>query len=85
MAADRERAGEKSPRQRADEKDARKRARAKRPTLRERLRRVAAAAAEPPEETFEARPQWLSSRSRRDFLLFGAGILVTAATGWWLR
>ena len=84
MAADQERAGEKSPRQRADEKDARKRARAKRPALGERLRRVAAVAAEPPEETFEARPQWLSSRSRRDFLLFGAGILVTAATGWWL-
>ncbi len=75
MAVKRERAGDKSPKQRA---------RVKGPTLGERLRRVAAAAAEPPEETFEARPQWLSSRSRRDFLLFGAGILATAATGWWL-
>jgi DMSO/TMAO reductase YedYZ molybdopterin-dependent catalytic subunit len=84
MAADRERAGEKNPRQRADEKDARKRARAKRPTFGERLRRAAAAAAEPPEETFEARPQWLAARSRRAFLLFGAGVLATAATGWWL-
>ena len=84
MADDQERAEGKSPPKKPNGMGPQKRVRAKGPSLAERLRRVAAAAAEPPEDTFEARPQWLASRSRRDFLLFGAGIVVTAATGWWL-
>src|SRR5262245_45856398 len=52
--------------------------------LTEALRRAAAAAAERPERTRETTRGELSARSRRDFLLFGAGVLATAAVGWWL-
>src|SRR5439155_1165456 len=48
------------------------------------LRRAAAAAAERPERTRDATHGELAARSRRDFLLFGAGALATAAVGWWL-
>ena len=48
------------------------------------LRRVAAAAAEQPERTGELKRGELTAHSRRDFLLYGAGALATAATGWWL-
>src|SRR5262252_2280332 len=58
------------------------------PGLGERLgaawRRVTAAAAERPEATEEQPRGRLASRSRRDFLLFGAGIAATAAAGWWV-
>ena len=47
-------------------------------------RRAAAAAAERPERTFEAPRGVLAARSRRDFLLLGAGLVATAAAGWWL-
>jgi len=62
----------------------RKRPPVNRPSPGEWLRRVASAAAERPEETFDAQPQWLTARSRRDFLLLGAGALATATIGWWL-
>src|SRR5262245_48348730 len=52
--------------------------------LRASARRVAAAAAERPEATEEATRGALAARSRRDFLLFGAGVVATAAAGWWL-
>jgi len=48
------------------------------------LGRAAAAAAERPERTRDATHGELAARSRRDFLLFGAGALATAAVGWWL-
>ena len=48
------------------------------------LRRAVAAAAERPERTRDASHGELAARSRRDFLLFGAGALATAAVGWWL-
>jgi len=48
------------------------------------LRRAADAAAEPPEHTHEATRGKLAARSRRDFLLFGAGVVATAAAGWWV-
>ena len=48
------------------------------------LRRTAAAAAERPEPTEDFRRGALAARSRRDFLLFGAGVLATAAVGWWV-
>ena len=48
------------------------------------LGRVAAAAAERPETTRETTRGALAGRSRRDFLLFGAGIAATAVAGWWL-
>ena len=66
--------------------DARKRSR--RPSLGLRLgnaiRRVTAEAAERPESTYEAPRGMLAAQSRRDFLLFGAGALATAAVGWWV-
>src|SRR5262245_15542443 len=62
--------------------------RAKRPALGARLgeslARAAAAAAERPETTRETTRGALAARSRRDFLLFGAGVVATAAVGWWL-
>jgi DMSO/TMAO reductase YedYZ molybdopterin-dependent catalytic subunit len=62
--------------------------RAKRPSLGARfgdaLRRAAEAAAERPEATRESTRGALASRSRRDFVLFGIGVLATAGVGWWL-
>src|SRR5262245_38399108 len=62
--------------------------RGKRPSLgarfAESLRRVAAASAERPEATRETTRGALTKRSRRDFLLFGASVVATAAAGWWL-
>ncbi len=59
-----------------------------RPSLGERLgaavRNAAAAAAEHPEATVDVPRGKLNARSRRDFLLLGAGALATAATGWWV-
>jgi molybdopterin-dependent oxidoreductase-like protein protein len=52
--------------------------------LSESLRRVAEAAAERPETSRETTRGALAARSRRDFLLFGAGIVATATAGWWL-
>jgi len=61
---------------------------AKRPSLGARLRQVleraAAAAAERPETTRETTRGALATRSRRDFLLFGAAIAATATAAWWL-
>jgi hypothetical protein len=58
------------------------------PSLGERLgavvRRAAADAAERPERTYEVKRGELAARSRRDFLLFGAGALAAAAAGWWV-
>ena len=58
------------------------------PSLGERFgsvaRRVAAAAAEPPEPVSEVSRGKLAARSRRDFLLWSAGVLATALTSWWL-
>jgi DMSO/TMAO reductase YedYZ molybdopterin-dependent catalytic subunit len=58
------------------------------PSLAERaraaLRRAATAAAEQPERTAELKRGELSAHSRRNFLLFGAGALATAAAGWWV-
>src|SRR5260221_1072650 len=48
------------------------------------LRRAAADAAERPESTYDAKRGELASHSRRNFLLFGAGALATAVTGWWV-
>lgn len=48
------------------------------------LRRAVDAAAERPEEIEGRLHGTLAGRSRRDFLLFGAGVLATAAVGWWL-
>jgi hypothetical protein len=61
--------------------DARKTSRPRGPSLAER---VARAAAERPEETFEAPRGKLRAASRRDFLLLGLGSLATLVTGWWL-
>ena len=62
--------------------------RAKGPSLGERLGtalgRVAGAAAERPETTRETTRGALATRSRRDFLLFGASVVATAVAGWWL-
>ena len=59
-----------------------------RPSLGSKLagawRRAAAAAAERPEATHATTRGALAKRSRRDFLLFGAGVLATATVGWWL-
>jgi hypothetical protein len=52
--------------------------------LSDALRRAGEAAAERPEAAVEAPRGRLAAQSRRDFLLLGAGALVTAATGWWL-
>lgn len=52
--------------------------------LAEALRRAAANTAERPEETLEQPRGRLAAHSRRNFLLFGAGALATATTGWWL-
>lgn len=58
------------------------------PSLGERmgaaLRRATAAAAERPEPVSEVPRGQLAARSRRDFLLWGAGVVATAATGWWV-
>src|SRR5512147_38965 len=58
------------------------------PSLGERLvgvvRRAAAAAAEPPEPTYEVPRGKLAAGSRRDFLFWSAGVLATATTAWWL-
>jgi hypothetical protein len=43
------------------------------------LQRTADAAAERPEDTVAVPRGALTARSRRDFLLFGAGVLATAA------
>ena len=59
-------------------------ARARGPSLAERWRRVARAAAERPEATFEAPRGQLRAQSRRDFLLLGLGAVATGALGWWL-
>ena len=48
------------------------------------VRRVAAAAAEPPETEYDAPRGVVASQSRRSFLVLGAGVVATAATGWWL-
>ncbi len=64
--------------------DARRPAKSRGPSLAERWQRVARAAAERPEDTFEAARGKLRSQSRRDFLWFGAGTLASAALGWWL-
>lgn len=48
------------------------------------VRRSAAAAAEPPENAYDAPRGMLASQSRRSFLVLGAAALATAATGWWL-
>jgi DMSO/TMAO reductase YedYZ molybdopterin-dependent catalytic subunit len=48
------------------------------------LRRTEEAIAERPEPTREEARGALAARSRRDFLLFGAGLVATAAAGWWL-
>jgi len=48
------------------------------------LRRAAQAAAERPETVEEVPPRRLAARSRRDFLLLGAGALASATLGWWL-
>src|SRR5262245_8073893 len=62
--------------------------REKGPSLGERLGtalgRVADAAAERRETTRETTRGALEKRSRRDFLVFGAGLVATAAVGWWL-
>lgn len=47
-------------------------------------RRAAAAAAEPSEQTSEVPRGRLEGHSRRDFLLWGTGVVATALTGWWL-
>ncbi len=47
------------------------------------LRRATAATAEQPERTDPRTRGGLSAHSRRNFLLFGAGALATATTGWW--
>ena len=47
------------------------------------LRRLADGVAEPSERTFELPRGTLAGRSRRDFLLFGAGAVAAIATGWW--
>jgi DMSO/TMAO reductase YedYZ molybdopterin-dependent catalytic subunit len=52
--------------------------------LAEALRRAAANVAERPEATSEQPRGRLAAHSRRTFLLFGAGALATATTGWWL-
>ena len=52
--------------------------------LRRGLERAAAVAAEPPETSFEAPRGQLAVRSRRDFLLWSAGAIATAAAGWWV-
>ncbi len=39
---------------------------------------------EPPETVIEVPRARLEAQSRRDFLLFGAGVLATAAAAWWL-
>src|ERR1043166_9072921 len=61
---------------------------ARRPSTAERLgtaiRRAAADAAERPESTYDVKRGELASHSRRNFLLFGAGALATAVTGWWV-
>src|SRR5258706_9192686 len=58
------------------------------PSLGERLgaavRRAAAAAAERQEDTRVTPLGALAAQSRRNFLLFGAGALATAATAWWV-
>jgi DMSO/TMAO reductase YedYZ molybdopterin-dependent catalytic subunit len=60
----------------------------KRPSLGARLaagfRRAAEAAAERPERTYEQARGTLAARSRRDFLLLGAGLVACTAAGWWL-
>ena len=48
------------------------------------MKRTAAAAAERPEATREVPRGKLAAHSRRDFLLWSAGVLATAATGWWV-
>ncbi|HSS45035.1 MAG TPA: molybdopterin-dependent oxidoreductase [Thermoanaerobaculia bacterium] len=45
---------------------------------------LAARIAEPPEEPLELPARLLASRSRRDFLIFGAGAALAAAGFWWL-
>jgi len=49
-----------------------------------RRRRPAAALAERPEIAIEVSRRRLAARSRREFLLFGAGILTVVAGAWWL-
>jgi DMSO/TMAO reductase YedYZ molybdopterin-dependent catalytic subunit len=44
----------------------------------------AARIAEPPEEPFELPSRLVAARSRRDFLVFGAGAALAAAGFWWL-
>ena len=62
--------------------------RAKGPSLGARLgdalRRAAEAAAERPEASRETTRGALARGSRRDFLLFGLGVVATGAVGWWL-
>lgn len=47
------------------------------------LHRAGEAAAERSEGTYEAPRGALAAQSRRNFILFGAGALATAAAGWW--
>src|SRR2546426_8301710 len=58
------------------------------PSPRERVRaavrRTLAAAAEPPEPTYDVAHGRLAAQSRRSFLLFGAGAVAAAAAGWWV-
>jgi hypothetical protein len=48
------------------------------------MRRAAEAAAERPGAVEEVPRGRLANRSRRDFLLLGAGALATATLGWWI-
>src|SRR6266487_6403274 len=52
--------------------------------LRVAVRSAAVAAAERSEDTRDVPRGRLSAHSRRNFLLFGAGALASAATGWWV-
>lgn len=40
--------------------------------------------AEPPEAAVEVARHWLDAQSRRDFLLFAAGLAASVVGGWWL-
>lgn len=61
-----------------------KRSKPRGPSLAERVNRALARVAEQPESTHEAKRGTLETHSRRNFLLFGAGALATATTGWWV-
>lgn len=54
------------------------------PSLGERVSELLARAAEQPESRSVHTRAALAAHSRRNFLLFGAGALASAATGWWV-